>query len=129
MKTITMLAGFVAIFLIGAAFAFKSNSAKCKIVIEDVRKGATFTIEHQFVLNKTENSAQRKHFEIPGNDYACTLAFFGLKNGTMFSCEYKKDFGETFFQSDRSVIKESDPANNLTFRHKGAFISIKTKCN
>lgn len=104
-----------------------ANTATYKIKIEDVNKGSTYTLEHKFEFKKG-GKAQRKHFEVPGNDYSCTLAFFELNNGTMLSCEYKHDIGQTFFQSDRSGLNDKAATNNLTFRHKSSFISIETKC-
>ena len=105
-----------------------ADSATCKIEIEDVHQGTTYKIEHKFTFKK-HGDGQRKHFEVPGNDYACTLAFFELNNGTMLSCEYKKGFpGHTFFQSDRSVLKDKVVTNNLSFRHKTAHIFLETKC-
>jgi hypothetical protein len=46
----------------------------------------------------------------------------------MLSCEYKKDEGHTFFQSDRSALDESTVSNNLSFRHKSAFNVVTTLC-
>ncbi len=105
----------------------RAEAALCKIAIEDVHKGATKTIAHQFTLKK-KDTAERRHFEVANGDYTCQLAFFGLKSGSMISCEYKGDMGQTFFQSDRSGLTENGATNNLAFRHKGAFISIKTNC-
>ena len=104
-----------------------ANNAMCTIEIEDVNQGSTYTLEHKFQFEKG-GVAQRKVFEVPGNDYVCTLAFFDLNTGTMISCEYKNDIGHTFFQSDRSILHDEIPANNLTFRHKSAFIVVKSKC-
>ncbi len=114
-------------FLVFPQVSF-ANTAECIIEIEDTRKGSTYTLKHKFSLRKEHDAVQRKYFEIPGNDYLCTLAFFGMKNGTMLSCEYKYDKGHTFFQSDRSVLPDENMANNLSFRHKSAYIYIKTKC-
>ena len=104
-----------------------AGSATCSIGIEDVNKASTYTLRHRFALKK-DGPAQRKHFEIPGNDYNCTLAFFELRKGTMLSCEYKKDAGYTFFQSDRSAVDDEIVTNNLAFRHQSSFIVLKTKC-
>jgi len=103
-----------------------ATSATCTIKIEDNKLRSVYKLEHKFVINN-EGNGQRKHFEFPGNDYSCTLAFFEINSGTMLSCEYKQDIGQTFFQSDRTVLKEK-PINNLTFRHKSSFITIETKC-
>lgn len=104
-----------------------ADTATCKIKIQDVNKGSTYTLEQKFDFKK-DGVAQRKNFETPGNDYACTLAFFELKKGTMLSCGYKKDAGQTFFQSDRSVLDDDIVTNNLTFRHQAAFIVLETRC-
>ncbi len=125
MKKLLILCGILPLFLItNLAWA---GSATCNIQIEDVNKATKYSIEHEFIY-EPEGRAQRKHFEIPGNDYLCTLMFHELNNGTMLSCEYRNDGGLTFFQSDRTVLKDKDVTNNLSFRHKSAFISIKTKC-
>lgn len=104
-----------------------AGSAACSIRIEDVNKATAYTLTQTFEFNN-DGSAQRKHFETPGNDYSCTLAFFELGKGTMLSCEYKEDAGHTFFQSDRSSLDDNAVTNNLSFRHKSAFIVLKTVC-
>jgi hypothetical protein len=104
-----------------------ADNATCKIKIEDVNKGATYTLEQAFDYVK-DGAARIKEFDTPGNDYVCRLAFFDILNGTMLSCEYKKDMGQTFFQSDRSLLKEASVSNNLTFRHQSSFINIQTVC-
>lgn len=104
-----------------------AGNATCKIKIEDVNKGVTYTLEQAFDYVK-DGAARIREFDTPKNEYACRLAFFDLMNGTMLSCEYKKDMGQTFFQSDRSSLKEASASNNLTFRHKSSFINIKTVC-
>jgi hypothetical protein len=103
--------------------------AECSISIDD-NSGSIHTIKHKFYpKNKNDWAAQRKHFKIPGHDdYSCTLAFYKLKEGTMLSCEYLKDMGHTFFQSDRSTLQDENTDNNLSFRHRSAQIYIKTKC-
>jgi len=114
----------LAVFVSCASLA---DSATCRIGIEDVNKGTSYELQQRFTFKKG-GDAQRKHFETPGNDYSCTLAFFELGTGTMVSCEYKRDIGHTFFQSDRSALKDSSGSNNLSFRHGSAFLVIKTKC-
>jgi hypothetical protein len=104
-----------------------AETATCRIEIEDVNKGSTYKVQQRFTFQKG-GDAQRKHFETPGNDYACTLAFFELGMGTMISCEHKRDAGQTFFQSDRSALKDISGVNNLAFRHGAAFLVITTKC-
>lgn len=121
----------VTFFVIAILFTYGcfAKSANCVIKIEDVNKKTSYKVEQSF-NNKYEEDkgAQKKGFDIPGGDYDCTLAFFNLKTGTMLSCGYKKDAGETFFQSDRSALKEANSVNNLTFRHKSTFVSIKSTC-
>lgn len=104
-----------------------AETATCRIEVEDVNKGSTYELQQRFNFNKG-GGAQRKHFETPGNDYTCTLVFFETGMGTMISCEYKPDMGQTFFQSDRSVLKDARGANNLAFRHASVFLIIRTKC-
>lgn len=101
--------------------------ATCEIEIEDVYKGSTYRLEQKFDF-KRGGVAQVKHFDTPDNDYACRLVFFELKKGSMISCEYKKDNGHTFFQSDRSVLEDEMVTNNLAFRHQSTFIILKTRC-
>ena len=127
MKTILFILGLLHFLLLTLYSTSWADSAICKIEIEDVNKGTTYNLEHKFAFKKG-GDAQRKHFETPGNDYTCTLAFFDLNHGTMLSCEYKNDLAQTFFQSDRSVLKDIIVINNLSFRHNKAFIYIKTKC-
>ena len=129
MKHFSLWSGLLlALTLIDISIA-DAGVATCVIEIQDVIKGNNYTLEHRFFFEKGhEKGAQRKHFETPGNDYVCTLAFFELKNGTMLSCEYKKDMGWTYFQSDRSVLKDDPVTNNLSFRHKSSQIYIKTRC-
>lgn len=105
-----------------------ADEATCKILIEDNkaqlnnRLGA-FTLEHTF------HNEGRKHFDLPGSNYSCTLAFYSLKQGTMISCGYNKDGGVTFFQSDRTAVKEGKVlVNNLSFRHNSAQFYIHTTC-
>ncbi len=104
-----------------------AGSATCIIEIEDVNKASNYALAQTFNFKK-DGAGQRKHFELPGNDYNCTLAFFELGKGTMLSCEYKNDMGHTFFQSDRSALKDSSVSNTLSFRHKSAFIVVTTLC-
>lgn len=113
--------------ILTASFAF-AGVATCKVKIHDVNKGTRYSVEENFTFDST-SSAQRKNFEVPGNDYKCTFAFFDLTSGTMIACEYKKDNGITFFQSDRSALKELPKSNRLTFRHESAFISLDASCN
>lgn len=115
------------ILIVFVSSASLADTAACRIEIEDVNKGSTYEFQHRFTFQKS-GDAQRKHFETPGNDYACTLAFFELGMGTMVSCEYKRDMGQTFFQSDRSALKDASGTNNLAFRHASAFLVVKTKC-
>lgn len=105
-----------------------ANTATCSIEIEDINKGSIYKLEHRFNFEKGDNP-QTKYFETPGNDYKCSLIFFGMKNGSALACEYKKDKGRTYFQSDRSTLRDSKITNNLLFRHRSAFLSLKTKCN
>ncbi|OIO03271.1 MAG: hypothetical protein COX65_07290 [Elusimicrobia bacterium CG_4_10_14_0_2_um_filter_56_8] len=128
MRKIIGFSGFVLVFFTGTVFAFKAKTAKCEVTIEDVLKGTSSRIIHEFSLKSREIGAQKKNFKLPGGDYDCTLSFFGLRRGTALSCEYKQSLGEIFFQSDRSTIKEKKPVNNLSFRHKGAFMNIQTSC-
>ena len=120
------------LLLILVLVAFSNSSiakktAECSISI-DTLSDSVYTIKHKFLYEK-DGRAQRKFFKIPGHDdYRCTLAFWELKNGTMLSCEYMRDAGHTFSQSDRSTLQDVNTDNNLSFRHKSAQVYIKTKC-
>lgn len=118
-----MTARLIILFLIFGSTA--SSAATCKIKIEDVNKRNTYTLEEKFDEGP---AGRRKKFDAPGNDYECTLMFFSLKSGTMISCDFKKDGGKTFFQSDRSAIDEKNPRNKLSFRHGSSFISLDVSC-
>jgi hypothetical protein len=124
---VRQIARWLPVLIMFVASASLAETATCRIEIEDVNKGSTYELQQGFTF-KEGGDAQRKHFETPGNDYACTLAFFELGMGTMVSCEYKRDMGQTFFQSDRSTLKNASGANNLAFRHVAASLVIKTKC-
>ena len=106
------------------AWAANSAKGKCDIVIEDVGSGGA-----KYKLEQTYSSATRfrKSFKLPGTNYSCTHAFFGLEKGTMLSCELD-ELGHHFIQSDRTSIDESKPKNNLNFRYKTSFFVIKTDC-
>jgi len=109
-----------------------ANIVVCKIEIEDIKNNTTYSIEEKFSFTKPNKGdypvVGRKRFELPGNNYICTFAFFGLKSGTMISCEYKGDLSHTFFASDRSALNDGTLSNNLRFRHGSAFIDLHTIC-
>jgi hypothetical protein len=103
-----------------------ADTAKCTIEIEDVNAGAKYNVEQNISFNEG-SAAQRKHFKLPGSNYSCTLAFFNLDSGTMLSCEFD-ELGHNFVQSDRSVVTEKQATNNLSFRYKASFYSLKSIC-
>jgi len=104
-----------------------ADTVTCTIKIEDVLKGNTYTIEQKFDYEPGQEISGWKHFDLPGGDYTCHLAFYGTDSGTMISCEYKKDGGHTFFQSDRSGLKEN-AMNRLTFGHGSVFVDVESNC-
>jgi hypothetical protein len=120
----SVLAVLLVLLLSNHVFA---ASVMCNIEIEDVSKGVKYNVQHKPKLSG-ELDVDKFGFDVPGSDYRCWFTFFGLGNGSAIACEYNKDMGYTFFQSDRSVMKESPVKNNLSFRHKGSFIGIKTVC-
>ncbi len=120
---LSLLVGIPAIYS-GASWA---ETASCEIRINDINKGTVYTLNEKFTF-KEGGAGQRKHFDLPGQDYSCTLAFFDKKIGTMISCAYKPDMEQTFFQSDRTGIKMDNGENTLTFRHKSAYINLETIC-
>ncbi len=103
-----------------------ADAAKCTIEIEDVNAGTKYNVEQKFSF-KPGSAAQRKHFMLPGSNYSCTLAFFDLDSGTMLSCQFD-ELGHNFVQSDRSVVNEKQATNNLNFRYKASFYSLKSTC-
>ncbi len=118
------------LFLAFAGSNAVADLALCEIEIEDVIAGTTYTIKQEFQFDSaTDILAHRKHFDLPGTDFGCTLAFFDFEIGTMISCEYKVDGGHTFFQSDRSGLQEDSARNHLAFRFQDDFFVIKSACH
>lgn len=113
-----------------SAFA---DTTRCKVEIENVTaevqsKGAAKQIV-EFAFEFTQGAgAQRKHFDLPGGQYLCTLAFFDLDSGTSLSCEKKKDSGHTYVQSDRSGIREHSARNNLVFGDGASHFVLDATC-
>ncbi len=125
-------------FPVAAALTVLSSSAfaetaRCKIEIENVaaevqsKSAATQIVDFAFEFTPGAG-AQRKHFDLPGGQYSCTLAFFDLDSGTSLSCEKKKDSGHTYVQSDRSDIKEHASRNNLVFRDGVSHFVLDATC-
>lgn len=116
--------------LSSSAFA---DSARCKIEIENVtaeaksKSAAKQIVDFAFEFTPGAG-AQRKHFDLPGGQYLCTLAFFDLDTGTSLSCEKKKDSGHTYVQSDRSGIRERSARNNLVFRDGASHFVLDATC-
>ena len=116
--------------LTSSAFA---DSARCKIEIENVtaetqsKSAAKQIIDFAFEFTPGAG-AQRKHFDLPGGQYLCALAFFDLDSGTSLSCEKKKDSGHTYVQSDRSGIREHTARNNLIFRDGSSHFVLDATC-
>ncbi|MEW8072817.1 MAG: hypothetical protein AB2826_20570 [Candidatus Thiodiazotropha sp.] len=104
------------------AFNSEAGTALCEIEIQDIQTGANHTIEQEFDL-----SGQRKHFNLPGSEYRCTLVFFGLDTGTALGCDLDK-LGHDYIQSDRSTTKEPQPVNDLTFRIGNSHYTLKSTC-
>lgn len=119
----------IGVLLISCAAAgiASADTAMCTIKIQDVLKGTDYTVTAKFDA-ASNDAGRRKHFDTPGKDYSCTLAYFGLGNGTMLSCGFNGDLKETYFQSDRTSREDPRSDNYLTFRHRGAHFSIESKC-
>ena len=124
-RTIVILAGL----LLSSVAVADDGATTCSIEIRDIRAGTSRSIGHRFSSpNEAQTLPQGLHFELPGSDHKCTLAFFGRTNGTALSCEHK-DSGWTYLQSDRSALPDTPPiTNNLSFRHNASQISVKTTC-
>lgn len=99
----------------------------CHIKVDDVQGGTTYKLEAKSDASR-KDGGQRKHFDTPGKDYSCTLAYCGDGNGTMLSCGFNGDMQHTYFQSDRTTHKDPRSDNYLTFRHREAHISIESWC-
>jgi hypothetical protein len=110
-----------------AATAVGADRAECTIKIQDVTAGTDYTVTAKFEAAKND-AGRRKQFETPGADFSCTLAYFGLGNGTMLSCAFNGDMQHTFFQSDRTKQEDPRSDNYLTFRHRKAHFVIESKC-
>lgn len=118
--------------LVSANLTF-ADTARCKVEIENVtaevqsKSAAKQIVEFSFEFTPVAG-AQRKHFDLPGGRYLCTLAFFDLDSGTSLSCEKKKDSGHTYVQSDRSGIREHSARNNLVFRDGASHFVLDATC-
>jgi len=119
---------YIAVFLLSFSSSMRAETAICSIAIQVVNTGATYVVEAMFDFEEGDIAGRRKSVDVPGANYSCMLTFFGLRSGTMVSCQYGEDLGETFFQSDRTTIDESNPKNTLAFRHEGTFVVIRTEC-
>ncbi|MFA5372475.1 MAG: hypothetical protein WC298_10950 [Sideroxydans sp.] len=110
-----------------------ADTANCTIEIENVtaevqsKTAAKQIVEFAFEFAPGAG-AQRKHFDLPGGKYLCTLAFFNLDSGTSLSCERTDDFGNAYVQSDRSGISERSAKNNLVFRDGASHFVLDTTC-
>lgn len=113
--------------------------ATCQIFINDARSGSRIEFSHTFQeIDKTKRKLffdGRYHF--PLNDkYRCQLFYPDPGFGTMLSCESSTypqgsvlaGMAAHFVQSDRTMVRESNPNNTLTFRLEGGFYTIKTAC-
>lgn len=119
---------FAIIFLFTFKVTAYAAQVVCKIAIEDFATGVKYNIEHK-PFPRGDLKSDKFEFDVPGADYSCYLTFFGLGNGSALACEYDKDMGYTFFKSDRSLLEENPVKNNLSFRHEGSFVIIKTICS
>jgi len=82
-------------------------------------------LKHTFEPNK---EVQVWNFSIPKTKSMCRISYFGLKSGTMISCSNIAGQYGDFVQSDRSVINEVNPKNNLSFRIGKNQFYLKSKC-
>lgn len=120
------IAVVLAIAQIPISSAAWGSGATCLIEIEDFESATVFTVEHTFRESATD-AIQRKHFPLPGKGRRCTLQWFNSEFGTSLSCELD-ELGQTFVQSDRTVIDEGTGKNSLRFRIGKAFFDIKSEC-
>lgn len=103
-----------------------SSEAGCVIRIYDVVSDTKYTIQEEFTL-PVKRFGQTKHFDLPGTKYRCSLKYYGLDSGTSLSCQFDEN-GHNFVQSDRTVVDEVSPKNNLNFRLNGDNYVIKSLC-
>lgn len=106
------------------------RTARCDVVVDDVRTGSKALIQETFYWssNADDLPGERTYFALPGmTDGRCTLAFFP-ESGTMVSCETDA-LSLNYVQSDRSGIKEFPNRNQLTFRLNGIHVTIEVTCS
>ncbi|MDZ7686932.1 MAG: hypothetical protein U5O39_19915 [Gammaproteobacteria bacterium] len=103
-------------------FGIAAKPTSCEISIDDVNADTIYTIEATF-----ERAKGHKSFEVPGSTHSCQFSMDGPGKGTMISCWDKRD-SQTFFKSDRTLLDETAPKNNLTFKHDGKLVVIKSVC-
>ena len=82
--------------------------------------------DRPYRISVSLNEGERHHWKVGSTEIECTLAYFGLKSGTMVSCQFDP-IGLAFVQSDRTVISET-PINNISFRFDGNQVYIGTAC-
>ena len=82
--------------------------------------------DRPYRISVSLKDGERHHWKVEKTEVNCSLAYFGLKSGTMVSCQFDP-MGHEFIQSDRSVLNES-PINNLSFRVKGHQVYLETIC-
>ena len=82
--------------------------------------------DRPYRISVSLKDGERHHWRVEKTEIVCTLAYFGLKSGTMVSCQFDP-IGLAFVQSDRTVIRES-PINNISFRFDGNQVYIETVC-
>ena len=125
-KSKWLFAFMTTVFL--ASKAHSSQSAVCKIKIEDLITGTSFAIEETFSFTDGQTKS-RKTFNVPQNQFVCTLDFYDIGTGTNLFCESKKSDRKFFVQSDRSKIKEDQAPNRLTMRNEDSFITLHVFCS
>lgn len=116
----------VTFFLFSISVPCWSDAVNCFVRIYDVVRDTKYTIQEEFNL-PVKASGETKHFKLPGTTYKCSLIFYGLDSGTSLSCQFD-EMGHNFVQSDRTVIDEKSPKNNITFRFDANNYVIKSSC-
>jgi hypothetical protein len=98
----------------------------CRIEVKDVNSSSSFQLDYEF-NEDPDGLGQRRLFSLPGNGRQCILVWSDRNSGTSLTCELD-ELGETYVQSDRSLISEEDSKNFLLFSIGDAFFEVNVVC-
>jgi hypothetical protein len=115
---------FIACICFLTPILLQSKSSSCSIDYLDLKSNIKKTLQYNL---KDSAAGTRKIFML-NKTYKCYFTYFDSYGGTSISCAYIPDMEQTYFQSDRSSIRENKPKNNLVFKHMNNSFQIKTMC-